>query len=179
MKKIQDPGINWPKEIAIAKGSYKFQLVLTEKLDSQIDDFTEMTILEIVLWKTNRYPELNQSVINAVNDLRKSFSHGKAKSVLRELLGLKGFDLPMASAVLRFACPEEFQIIDQRVYRFIYPHSDKLKIPHSNDKKIEIYFEYIRYLRSVCENYEIPFNMADRILYQLDKTLNSGEPINY
>jgi thermostable 8-oxoguanine DNA glycosylase len=179
MRKIQDPDINWPKEIATAKSPYKFQPLLTQKLDSQTGEFTEMTFLEIVLWKTNRYPELNQSIINEVNDLRKSFSFEKAKSVLRELLRLRGFDLPMASAVLRFACPEELQIIDQRVYRFIYPHSDNLKIPYNDDKKIELYFEYISHLKSVCDIYEIPFSKADRILYQLDKALNSEVPIKY
>ena len=34
---------------------YKYQEELTKRLDSHEGDFTEMTMLEIVLWKTNRY----------------------------------------------------------------------------------------------------------------------------
>ena len=78
----------------------------------------------------------------------------------------------MASTVLRFAVPNELQIIDQRVYRFITPDKDCLKIPYNIEKKITLYFDYITQLKKICKEYDIAFSDADRILYQLDKTLN-------
>ena len=83
----------------------------------------------------------------------------------------------MASTVLRFACPNHLQIIDQRVYRFIMPHDDFLKLPHNIEKKIKLYFDYINYLRTICKNFKIPFKKADRLLYQLDKMENKKIPI--
>lgn len=85
----------------------------------------------------------------------------------------------MASTVLRFACPNELQIIDQRVYRFITKDADVFKKPYSDEKKVEMYFDYIEQLGKVCKSYGIPFSQSDRILYQLDKKYNGDIPIRY
>jgi thermostable 8-oxoguanine DNA glycosylase len=97
---------------------------------------------------------------------------------LTHLLKLKGFDLPMASTVLRFACPCELQILDKRVYRLIMPDNE-LKIPYAKEKKVEMYFDYIDKLKNISELCNIPFEKSDRIFYQLDKDLNSEIPIGY
>ncbi len=179
MKKISDSNLVEEKKIAQAKSEYKFQEKLTTKLDTIVGDFSEMTLLEIVLWKMNRYPELTTEIIDEINLLRKSYSLAHSKVLLRKLLALKGFDLPMASTVLRFASPEYHQIIDQRVYRFITPEHDELKIPYNKDEKVNFYFIYLENLRKVCKDYNIPFKESDRIIYQLDKIHNSEIPIKY
>lgn len=61
MKKF-DHTSNWKAKIELADQQYKFQKELTSKLDLHTGDFTEMTLLEIVLWKTNRYPEISNSL---------------------------------------------------------------------------------------------------------------------
>ena len=181
MKKIYDKEIldSLPEELTKARTSYNYQKHLTPKLDSyESKEFTEMTLLEIVLWKVNRYPEIDNNIINDINDLRRSYTKEKAIIVLRILLRKKGFDLPMASTVLRFACPNELQIIDQRVYRFIYPDKNKLTLPFNKEEKIDLYFNYIDKLKEICKLYEIEFNEADRLLYQLDKIHNKDKPIH-
>jgi Thermostable 8-oxoguanine DNA glycosylase len=138
-------------------------------------------MLEIVLWKTNRYPTVTADILTAINDLRNNYSEEKARSLLRKLLEkeVKGFDLPMASTVLRFACPDELQIIDKRVFRLITKDEDTLKLPGNIDEKINFYFKYIQHLKDICQEHNIPFYKSDRILYELDKTENKGIPINY
>lgn len=178
LKKICEVKNQNPKLLEKAELDYKFQLELTQELDKKIDDFDELTFLKIVLWKTNRYPILESDFINVINDLRKNYTEQKARSALRHLLNLKGFDLPMASAVLRFACPNELQIIDKRVYRMIMPEN-KLKIPLSTERKVHVYFEYIEKLKHVALECNIPFHRSDRILYQLDKNVNYQIPIDY
>jgi len=81
-----------------------------------------------------------------------------------------GIRLPMASTILRFRNPKIYQIIDQRVYRFIC--GEALPTLFSIPKQITLYFEYLEKLKEVCENHKIPFGEADRILYQADKELN-------
>jgi thermostable 8-oxoguanine DNA glycosylase len=179
MKKIYSNDIDLENLISKADKNYKFQLYLTQKLDNHRGDFTEMTLLEIVLWKTNRYPDITIEILDDINNLRQKFSTEKAKILLRKLLSLKGFDLPMASTVLRFACPDHLQIIDQRVYRFITEGVDDFKKPYNDALKVEMYFSYIEKLKDVCIKYKIPFNKADRIIYQLDKELNADHPIKY
>lgn len=120
-----------------------------------------------------------EGLLSEINDLRRSFSLVKAKILIRKLLDVKGFDLPMASTVLRFACPKQLQIIDQRVYRFITNEEDSYKKSYNNDRKTDLYFNYLERLNEVCNIYGIPFEESDRILYQLDKEFNSDNLIRY
>jgi len=177
--KLQNPYLDWSEKVKEAKNQYKYQKELTVKLDAHTGDFTEKTLLEIVLWKTNRYPVVTPASLALINELRHQYSDKNARTILKELLESKGFDLPMASTILRFACPEHLQIIDQRVYRLITPGKEKLKIPYGNDQKIELYFEYIENLKKVCLEYNIEFRIADRVLYMIDKLENGDIPIKY
>lgn len=158
---------------------FKYQKKLTEKLDGKKDDFTYETMLEIVLWKTNRFPEINDDLIIKVNELRKRYDESLSESILLKLLDSKGFDLPMASTFLRFINPNYFQIIDQRVYRII--NGEDLKIPFSKPKKIELYKKYLIDLKEICIANDIPFSKSDRILYLLDKhpKVNKEAKIKY
>ncbi|MHA7608447.1 hypothetical protein ACV0BM_006280 [Elizabethkingia meningoseptica] len=146
---------------------FDYQKELTQKLDAKTDDFTYETILEIVLWKTNRFPKVNNNLILKINELRKNYTEQLSDEILIELLDSKGFDLPMASTFLRFIKPEYFQIIDQRVYRLLY--GKLLNIPFSKPEKIVLYKNYLNDLKKICSNYQIPFSKSDRILYLLDK----------
>ena len=179
INKIYQEGLDLDRLIPVAEKNYKFQPQLTPKLDNHKGDYTETTLLEIILWKTNRYPELPEGLLKEINELRQEFTEVKARVLLRRLLTLKGFDLPMASTVLRFACPDELQIIDQRVYRFIVDGADTFKKPYNDEVKIEMYFKYLQRLKQVCDQYKIPFSKSDRIIYQLDKELNAEHPIKY
>lgn len=158
---------------------FKYQEGLTKKLDAKKDDFTYETMLEIVLWKTNRFPEIDDDLISKINELRKSYNEELSNYILIKLLDSKGFDLPMASTFLRFINPEYFQIIDQRVYRIVY--GENLKIPFSKSKKVELYKKYLVDLKETCITYNIPFSKSDRILYLLDKhpEVNKEQKIKY
>lgn len=158
---------------------FKYQKGLTDKLDNKKDDFTYETILEIVLWKTNRFPEIDNDLIAKINKLRKRYDESLSDDILIKLLDSKGFDLPMASTFLRFIDSDYFQIIDQRVYRILY--GENLKIPFSKPKKIELYKKYLIDLKEACITYNIPFSKSDRILYLLDKhsQVNKNQKIKY
>jgi len=180
LNKIEDVTDNWKDIIKEERKKYRYQPKLTEMLDAHKGPFTEMTILEIVLWKVNRYPNVTPPLLAAIDDLRSNPSLEKGRKILEIVLDkeFRGFDLPMASTLLRFACPSIFQIIDQRVYRFITPGAEKLSLPHNPDRKIDLYFEYLKRLHETCHEYNIKFEEADRILYQLDKKYNKDISIH-
>ena len=158
---------------------FKYQKGLTDKLDNIKDDFTYETMLEIVLWKTNRFPEIDDDLIIKINQLRKGYDESLSDYILIKLLDSKGFDLPMASTFLRFIDSDYFQIIDQRVYRILY--GENLKIPFSKPKKVELYKKYLIDLKEACIAHNIPFSKSDRILYLLDKhpQVNKAQKIKY
>jgi len=162
-------------EIDTENFTFKYQEKLTKKLDTTISDFDQNTINEIVLWKVNRYAELTEKSLKLVNSISltsEKIDEELTAEVLRCLINEPGIQLPMASTILRFRNPKIYQIIDQRVYRILY--KDTLKLPLYNSEKniefqIDKYFKYLYKLRIVSENLNIPFEMADRILYELDK----------
>ena len=166
-------------EIDTSLKDYKYQPKLPEKLEGLFEDFTQETINEIVLWKVNRYSELNDETLNLLNQISKEDKEIKpdlTKELLRKLLDTPGIRLPMASTILRFKNPNIYQIIDQRAYRFLY--GKDLKNYFSNiDQQIEYYLEYLAELRIKCDEKKIPFEIADQVLYQLDKDKNSGHKI--
>ena len=176
MKKIQEYN---PSKDELLNLEYKFQPELTEKLDKVNSDFNQELINEIVLWKTNRYAELNKETLNLINkiDQKSEFINSALTGeILMHLLETKGIRLPMASTILRFRNPKIYQIIDQRVYRLIYGTQLKLKT-NLNDNILQ-YLDYLTDLRNVCNSYQIPFSKSDRILYEYDKLMNL-EKIKY
>jgi hypothetical protein len=162
---------------------YSYQDLLTPELDNLADDFNQDIINEIVLWKVNRYALIEPETLALLNKIKKE-DHGLDKELTREILfnllskGHKGIRLAMASTILRFKNPNIYQILDQRVYRFIF--GKELKYSLTNiEEQIGTYFEYLDKLNKVCKQKKIDFREADRILYMMDKKHNSGKKISY
>ncbi|MFH0816413.1 MAG: hypothetical protein V1934_06330 [Methanobacteriota archaeon] len=166
-------------QILPADYDYDYQANLTARLDKQIAAFDQNIINEIVLWKVNRYACIDNDTLNIINSIdgnSKKLDKGKTINILYALLKIKGIGLPTASTILRFRNKNVYQIIDQRVYRIIYPDK-KLKLPqYVNDKnlnmQIELYLKFLIDLTEVCQILQIPFDKSDRILFMADKRIN-------
>lgn len=155
---------------------FKYQPNLTKKLDKIDYDFSQETINEIVLWKVNRYAELDVETIGLINTIdinSREMDESLTRDILSRLLrkDQKGVRLAMASTILRFRNPNIYQILDQRIYRIIFRRELKYSISRVDDQ-IEIYFDYLRKLKKVCEEHSIEFSYSDRELYCLDKVIN-------
>lgn len=165
-----------PSENDLDISLFSYQVELTKKLDNLSSDFNQEILNEIILWKVNRYAKFEESTISLLNKINRKDENlqvGLTADVLLNLLNKnqKGVRLPMASTILRFKNPKIYQIIDQRVYRFIY--GEELKYPESNiNLQINIYLDYLNKLKEVCTKYSIKFEDADRILYKMDKEYN-------
>jgi len=165
----------------VANKDFLYQELLTPKLDELNVDFNQEIINEIVLWKVNRYAQIKPSTFDLLNQISKKDTEINAeltKQILLELLdkNTKGVRLAMASTILRFKNPNIYQILDQRVFRQLYKKTYK---PHGKvEVKINLYLEYLKDLRNLCQDYNIEFSESDRVLYQYDKIYNP-EKINY
>ena|SRR5690554_1925640 len=178
MKTIKDIEIT---EAHLKNEKYNFQPVLTKKLDEISTDFNQEIINEIVLWKVNRYAELKNEtllLLNTINKEEKVLNEVLTTQILQELLQTKGIQLAMASTILRFKNPKVYQIIDQRVFRFIYGENMS-KYFGTIDSQIKLYLEYLDKLQSICVENKINFELSDRIIYELDKEFNKDEKIKY
>jgi thermostable 8-oxoguanine DNA glycosylase len=176
-KTIFDP------EFQLNENDYKFnyQKNLTKKLDNQTGEFDQNIINEIVLWKVNRYAEIDLEtlkLINNIDPLSNQLDKQQTTEILRRLLDKtnKGIQLPMASTILNFKNRHIYQIIDQRVYRVLYKEKT-LELPVYQSEaniniQIELYLKYLEDLHTACDQLQIPFKEADRILYEVDKRIN-------
>lgn len=160
---------------------YDFQAKLTHILDSISSEFNQEIINQIVLWKVNRYVDIEDETFSLLNTIKKEnkfLDEDLTIQILEKLLSTKGIQLAMASTILRFKNPKIYQIIDQRVYRFIYG-KNMPKYYSSIKVQIELYLDYLQKLRNICEEKGIDFELSDRIIYELDKEFNKDEKINY
>jgi hypothetical protein len=169
-------------ELEFDKSLYSYQTELTSKLDNLNNDFDQDIINEIVLWKVNRFAAVDIETLNLLNQIKKTdtvLNPELTELILLKLLNKdqKGIRLAMASTILRFKNPRIYQIIDQRVYRFLYDTELKYSETDTN-KQISIYFEYLKKLKQVCLDQNINFEMADRILYSMDKVYNADIKLN-
>lgn len=165
-------------KIKLSDLAFTYQENLTAKLDALDTDFNQNIINEIVLWKVNRYAALTPDTLALLNQVSKSstFDSELTRKILTQLLKEKGIQLPMASTLLRFKNPKIYQIIDQRVFRFIY--GKELELSSSKSAKniqqtIELYLRYLHDLRELASKHHFPFEQADRILYTIDKDRNN------
>ncbi len=171
----------WGDDPHTLLSSYDYQPHLTKKLDAlKPEDLNAETFYEIVLWKLNRFPQVSAGLIDELRTVRKiqPKQHREVQPALRKLLTCQGIALPMASTILRFLNPSAFQIIDDRVYRVVYPGKEKYPAKPSklNERYLstseKIYFEYLDELHNFsCA--KLPFLNADRIVYQLDIKLGN------
>jgi hypothetical protein len=180
LKKFDDIA-NIPGALAVDfSKDYHYQKALTTRLDKQDWTFTEQRVLEIALWKLNRYLNVSEQLIQLLNGVKAKPTQANGEEALKFMLSDEcfGIDLPMASTMLRFASPLHFQIIDQRVYRFITPGAAELNLRISQQAKIDLYFNYLQRLRDLRDRHGIPFENGDRIFYILDKRENKDHPLH-
>ena len=160
---------------------YSYQPSLTEELDHHSGIVDESFVHKVVLWKTNRYPILADGAIDLINSVdrnRTTIDKAEVEELIECLCGKsKGFRLPMASTLMRFLNPHVYQILDRRVYRVL--DSDTYREPTTVAKKVDCYLNYIARLREACQKHDVEFEVADRVFYVLDKTVNANEKLNY
>jgi len=145
---------------------------LTKLLDNHNGVIDQNFINNVVLWKVNRYAEVDHETQTLLQTVKNSptRSNPNIRLTLHKLLKTKGIKLAMATTILRFIKPSLFQLIDQRVYRVMYGY--ELKIPYNNDAKIDLYFKYLDDLELLCKQYMVKWEEADRYFYKLDQILN-------
>lgn len=168
-------------EYTYSEEEYDYQLPLTRKLEVSVPEKIDQHIIdEIILWKINRYAQVDAALLellNAIDPMATSLEDVPYTPVLKRLLKTKGIRLPVASTILRFRNPHIFQIIDQRAYRFVYGEELKISATISEkaiDKQIDFYTEYLQKLRSVASAIGWRFEDLDRVLYIRDKQYNDS-----
>lgn len=148
---------------------------VTARLDEHSGEIDEAFVKDVVLWKLNRFPDVDEQLLSKLRQLPRdahAISESHISDVVQSLTRRRGFGLPMASAVLRFINREAFQIIDRRAYRVLT--GKNYREPKSPKAKADYYLNYLSCLCDLCQRVPIKFSQADRVLYELDKRVNKN-----
>ncbi|MBB4081110.1 thermostable 8-oxoguanine DNA glycosylase [Lewinella aquimaris] len=179
MKTIQDLDLDALEPAQLLK-QFSYQENLTSQLDRYKGYIDQNKINEIVLWKINRYAEIDSTTLELLNKIDANvevMDIDLTEQILIRLLskGVRGVRLPMASTFLRFRNSNIYQIIDRRAYRVLY---GKAYIERPDiQAMIQLYFKYLDDISQLCNRINLPYKDIDRFLYVLDKQLNKSEPI--
>ncbi len=171
------PGVNsfdeWETQIP------KYQTPLMKRLDSlnpaeNPGGWTREALYEIVLWELNRFPEIDDSLFEALRGAASipNGAHREGKELLFRLLRCRNVGLTMATAILRFVNPRAFQTLNARNGRVVlgdapYPSASVVDEKYL-DACADFYFRYLDELNRLAGD-GFDFRWADRLLYQLDK----------
>lgn len=162
-------------KIEEADREFSYLPEITATLDKDQGGVDEAFVKDVVLWKLNRFPEIDDEILAELRQIprnERDISEKLISDVVQSLTSRRGFGLPMASAVLRFINPKAFQIIDRRAHRVLT--GEKYREPKSPKAKAAFYLKYLSTLRDLCSRENIDFSEADRLLYELDKRVNKG-----
>ncbi|MDO9154127.1 MAG: hypothetical protein Q7U47_10575 [Paludibacter sp.] len=161
---------------------YKYQPEQTEALDLIDTDFNQEIINQIVLWKVNRYAPIDVETMKLINRISKKDTEIDIALLGEIFLHLlhysqKGIRLAMVSTILRFKNPKVYQIIDQRVYRFLFGKELKYDLKDIN-MQICLYTDYLDKMKEACQLYNVEFENADRVFFAMDKKFNKDIKLN-
>lgn len=147
-------GIGWPRELkALAAG----QRIRKER------DYSLENLLHIVRWKAERSKgrvasNLKQEVEEALRVVALSKSDRVRSAVL---VGLRGVQVPMASAILTAFDPKRFTVID---FRALESLGTKQPSP-----TIEYYLRYLDFCRAKANEIGVSLRDFDQALWQASK----------
>jgi hypothetical protein len=124
-------------------------------------------LMPIVEWKSQRPKGLiSRNKPLDVADALATLAHCKRdRTKVSSLIGLRGVQVPMASAILTVFDPERYTIIDVRALQTLGIRQPYLSVDH--------YLEYLAFCRAGAS--EVTLRDFDRALSQMSK--NGGEPI--
>lgn len=96
-----------------------------------------------------------------------SFRTKSEKARIKSLLTLKGVYWPTASAILHFAFPTKYPIMDFRVIRSLYG-----KDPSTYKYNFGFWGKYCKRIRAISNKYNLPIRIVEKALWKYDKEKN-------
>lgn len=106
-----------------------------------------------------------EDIIQKITETAFSITHRdkdiETEAKLKVLTVLKGVEIPVASAILTICFPNEFAVIDFRVWRQIFRQK-------KNSFTAKDYLKYINIIRSLAKKYKLTTQQIDLAIWQLD-----------
>jgi thermostable 8-oxoguanine DNA glycosylase len=138
--------------------------------------FDKPEFLEMCSWKSPRPRHLYQS--NSSADIRrvsiKLFAAECEKQKVELLTSLKGVGVPTASAILTLTDPQDYGVIDIRVWQLLYQYGAVATRPSGVGFSTENWLEFLERLRYWARKFNVTVRDVERALFEHHKEHQSG-----
>lgn len=129
--------------------------------------------IKIGMWKTprqkGRYESNENETVQKVTTFSLKTSSEQAR--IKSLFILNGVSYPVASAILHFAFPEKYPILDFRVLW-------SLGMKQPNSYTFEFWMKYCERMREISNQTRLPIRTIDKALWEYSKRQQTRKEIN-
>lgn len=137
---------------------------------------TKDELIKICRWKSPRaihLIELNsESKIKRITE--KILTSKFEKDIINQLRKLKGVSLPMASAILMLIDPQNYGVIDIRVWQLLYEIGTVTTNPKGTNLNFNQWYKYLMIIRYFAEKYKVKARDIERTLFKVHKLFQEG-----
>ncbi|HEX5731604.1 MAG TPA: hypothetical protein VF131_02125 [Blastocatellia bacterium] len=138
--------------------------------------FNKPEFLEMCSWKSPRPRHLYQSNSSAL--IRRVsievFAADCEKQKVELLTSLKGVGVPTASAILTLIDPQDYGVIDIRVWQLLYQCGAVATRPSGVGFSCENWLEFLERLRDWARNFNVTVRDVERALFEHHKENQEG-----
>jgi len=143
--------------------------------------FTKDEFLKMCSWKSprpKRYYESNSAEL--IEDISKNVISTKYEKRKIDLLTkLKGVNIPTASAILTLIDPQNYGVIDIRVWQLLYLYGSVKKNPRGQGFNFNDWFYYLSKLRYFAKKFHCLVRNIEYSLFQYHKKIQVGNLYKY
>ncbi|HKG22281.1 MAG TPA: hypothetical protein VKC34_10300 [Blastocatellia bacterium] len=138
--------------------------------------FTRPEFLLMCRWKSPRPRRLYEA--NSSVEVRRVsvdvFASGCEKEKIGLLTSLKGVGLPTASAILTLTDPENYGVIDIRVWQLLYDHQVVASRPSGTGFSFDNWLEYLQAVRFWARKFKATARAVEVVLFDYHKQKQEG-----
>lgn len=138
--------------------------------------FDKEQFIEMGMWKSPRFKKQYQKNSEETIDLvsKKVFSTRYEKRKIELLTSLNGVSLPTASAILALIDPQNYGVIDIRVWRILYLYGSVKVKPKGTNFNFKNWFNYKMKFRYYAKKFNVSARDIERILILHHKKVQEG-----
>jgi hypothetical protein len=132
---------------------------------------TKDEFLKIGMWKSSRqkqtYLKNKEEEIKEITSI--SFNCKNEKVKIISLTALEGVSIPTASAILTLVDPENYGVIDIRVWQVLYSFGLVSSCESGVGLTLNDWIKYLQIIREYAKNYQVSTRTIEQILFRYHK----------
>ena len=138
--------------------------------------FTKGEFLKMGMWKSPRPKKwyLSNSEEEIIETSKKVFSTNYEKRRIELLTQLNGVSIPVASAILMLTDPQNYGVIDIRVWKVLYQYGSVKVNPTGKNFNFNNWYNYLMKLRYFADKFKVKTRDIERTIFLYHFNIQEG-----